>query len=162
MVNDVSAVEVTCMHTMPLIGMHSRKDGNRVLNMHALPKEMCMCVHAWMYSYTSTFGQFSFGLKIRRSMCIHEGGVLFVAKSQEGVLVEYYFGWVRPPESDRSKKILGDCISYFCYTRPPKLQVHVYRFLWWRLLSLKTLGWGPPTDFTRRHISNEKENPSVV
>ena len=54
--NDVSIIEVTCVHTMAWIKVQSRKeDEGRQLNVHALPREMGMCVHARNDLYTSTF-----------------------------------------------------------------------------------------------------------
>ena len=55
-VNDVSNIEVTCMHTMAWIEVHSRKeDEGRQLNVHALPRVMGMCVHARNDLHTSIF-----------------------------------------------------------------------------------------------------------
>lgn len=58
------------------------KKKNIILNVHALPREMCMCMHARKDSYTSTFDLFSFEpMEIMRRMCLHAGGVL----------INYYF-----------------------------------------------------------------------
>ena len=55
-------------------------------------------MHAKTYSYTNTFDQFLFGQEIRRIRRFH-GGVL-IADNNKGVLIQYYFHHVRPPEKE--------------------------------------------------------------
>ena len=41
----------------------------------------------------------------------------------------------------------GDQISYyFGSPRPPEQVVYTWKFLPWRLFTLKSIGWGPPTE----------------
>ena len=35
---------------------------------------------------------------------------------------------------------------YFSRSRPPEIHAHVKRIQWWRLFSLKEIGWGPPRE----------------
>ena len=73
--------------------------------MHALRGKVCLCMRAKTYSYTNIF----------------HGGVL-VADNNKGVLIQYYFHHVRPPEK-----------------KYPWLPREIRK-----LLSLKETGWGPP------------------
>ena len=89
--DDASIIEVTCTHSMELIEMHSsQKKKNIMLDVHALPGEMCMSVHARKDYYTSTLDIFSSvePMEISRRTCLHE----------QGVLINYYFHQARPPE----------------------------------------------------------------
>ena len=115
-VNDVSIIEVTCMHTMAWIEVHSRKeDEGRQLNVHVLPRVMGMCVHARNDLYTSTFESEN----IRDNQDMNSLGWF----KHETVHIEFLFLFLPP------KKTINDVIRMA---------------IPWNYLCLCALGCGPP------------------
>ena len=50
----------------------------------------------------------------------------------------------------------GEQISYyFASPRPPEQVVYIWKFLPWRLVSLKSTGWGPPTCMASKDMVQE-------
>ena len=93
------------------------------VRMHAL---LCgksyMCVHARKDSYM--FGQ-----------GVHQFDCLFWLPRSKQIHVVHV----------QESSFLG--IYYFSRSRPPEPEVHTGMFGWWRLFSLRQIGWGPPEIF---------------